>query len=637
MPSLASRNNWDFGPVHEFLRASSIDYASVAFKAPDLQYSPGTEDPPTYHTDDQNQEATPHLGNFDAIFKALALPQPWLELKPVATSPPSEVPFLSEGDTSTPASEVVHQLEEQETILHKVKEVRWQDEQNEETQNTAIDVSSCLFPGKSMSLTYHNRESRESYKADTEGLLESLDEDAVHSSVSPVEKAVAQGGTPCSLLPRESIDFDEFEAEADDEEIIEPLKAELGVVVSAKLVTPPRKVLKHKHNSHTTKATVKHLTGKEKHSFIIDLLKQQLGPTDFPSSFDPQSGIDAALPLSTDENGIHVFIDMSNILIGFYDALKAARGINRNVSIRRSEAPLRFDALAFILERGRSGARRVLAGSKDSGGGEDKCYARAREMGYEVNLLERVEKWKEVDEDDNVIKYRKWPKKKSGNRSGAESGSDIDGPYGTSPANFDDGAPLSASAIRKLIADPESFDNAPVTPSPATASYPPSSTFLSVKPNRRQRPNRSSSFGANYTSGSELENAKSIISSLTNPGMKKVKTEQAVDELLHLKMLQSVVDYSPSYPSTASGDIASTPHSDSAPTMVIATGDAAEAEFSDGFLKQIERALGRGWRVELWAWRRSLSHQYSTREWKQRWGERCAVRVLDGYVDGLVG
>src|SRR5262249_33568853 len=59
--------------------------------------------------------------------------------------------------------------------------------------------------------------------------------------------------------------------------------------------------------------------------------------------------------------------------------------------------------------------------------------------------------------------------------------------------------------------------------------------------------------------------------------------EQGVDEILHLKMLQSVIDYDPA-------------------VMVLATGDAAKAEYSDGFKLNVERALQRGWVVELVAW-----------------------------------
>lgn len=95
--------------------------------------------------------------------------------------------------------------------------------------------------------------------------------------------------------------------------------------------------------------------------------------------------------------------------------------------------------------------------------------------------------------------------------------------------------------------------------------------------------------------------------------------EQAVDEILHLKMMESIVD-------------ASEPS-----TMVLATGDAAEAEYSGGFLKMVERALGKGWKVELASFRHNTSGAYKRKEFRQRWGERFKIVELDGFVEVLLG
>jgi hypothetical protein len=95
--------------------------------------------------------------------------------------------------------------------------------------------------------------------------------------------------------------------------------------------------------------------------------------------------------------------------------------------------------------------------------------------------------------------------------------------------------------------------------------------------------------------------------------------EQAVDEILHLKMMESVVD-------------ASEPA-----TMVLATGDAAEAEYSGGFLKMVERALGKGWKVELASFRHNTSMAYRKKEFRQKWGERFRMVELDGFVEVLLG
>jgi hypothetical protein len=95
--------------------------------------------------------------------------------------------------------------------------------------------------------------------------------------------------------------------------------------------------------------------------------------------------------------------------------------------------------------------------------------------------------------------------------------------------------------------------------------------------------------------------------------------EQAVDEILHLKMMESIVD-------------ASEPS-----IMVLATGDAAEAEYSGGFLKMVERALAKGWRVELASFRHNTSGAYKRREFRQKWGDRFKMVELDDFVEVLFG
>ena len=95
--------------------------------------------------------------------------------------------------------------------------------------------------------------------------------------------------------------------------------------------------------------------------------------------------------------------------------------------------------------------------------------------------------------------------------------------------------------------------------------------------------------------------------------------EQAVDEILHLKMMESVVD------------------AEKPSTMVLATGDAAEAEYSGGFLKMVERALGKGWKIELASFKHNTSGAYKRREFRQKWGQRFQMVELDDFVDVLLG
>ena len=94
--------------------------------------------------------------------------------------------------------------------------------------------------------------------------------------------------------------------------------------------------------------------------------------------------------------------------------------------------------------------------------------------------------------------------------------------------------------------------------------------------------------------------------------------EQAVDEILHLKMLESIVD------------------AKKAATIVLATGDAAEAEYSQGFLKMVERALERGWKVELVSFKHNTSGAYKRKDFRKRWAQEFKMIELDEFVEELL-
>ncbi len=73
--------------------------------------------------------------------------------------------------------------------------------------------------------------------------------------------------------------------------------------------------------------------------------------------------------------------------------------------------------------------------------------------------------------------------------------------------------------------------------------------------------------------------------------------EEAVDELLQLKLLQVLV--------------ASTDRPPRGSTIVLATGDGASSQFNkDGFLGCVRQAVDRGWRVELVAWEEGRSRAW---------------------------
>lgn len=201
-------------------------------------------------------------------------------------------------------------------------------------------------------------------------------------------------------------------------------------------------------------------------------------------------------------------------MVGFHDVIKSARHIPLTCRVPR--LPLSFHNFSLVLERGRSVSKRVLVGS-------DRFPAidEAERLGYEANILERVQKVKDT------------PRKK------------------------------------KFTNGDKSHDQ---------------------------------------SSGSET-NARTQLQRWV---------EQAVDEIIHLKMLESIVD-------TAEPS-----------TIVLATGDAAEAEYSGGFMRMVERALEKGWRVELVSFNTTTSRAYSRKDFRAKWSSRFMLIQLDLYAEYLL-
>lgn len=104
----------------------------------------------------------------------------------------------------------------------------------------------------------------------------------------------------------------------------------------------------------------------------------------------------------------------------------------------------------------------------------------------------------------------------------------------------------------------------------------------------------------------------------TNEAAVERWVEQGVDEILHLKILESLVD------------------TDEPATIVLATGDAAEAEYSGGFMRMVERALQRGWAVELVSFSQGTSQAYQRKGFRAKWGDRFKMIALDEYIDELL-
>ncbi|RXK35226.1 hypothetical protein M231_07529 [Tremella mesenterica] len=107
-------------------------------------------------------------------------------------------------------------------------------------------------------------------------------------------------------------------------------------------------------------------------------------------------------------------------------------------------------------------------------------------------------------------------------------------------------------------------------------------------------------------------------------GLKRYR-EQGVDEILHLKLLQTLNSKPTPAPKGS--------------TIVLATGDAKGGQFNkDGFLGAVREAISRGWAVELWAFKSGLSRTWWTISQAEGWthGGRFSVYYLDDWAYELV-
>lgn len=109
-----------------------------------------------------------------------------------------------------------------------------------------------------------------------------------------------------------------------------------------------------------------------------------------------------------------------------------------------------------------------------------------------------------------------------------------------------------------------------------------------------------------------------VVNSETGSSPPERWVEQCVDEILHLKMLESLVD------------------TDKPATIVLATGDAAEAEFSEGFLRMVERALQKGWKVEVVSFAMNTSFAYKRKEFRAKWKSQFRMINLEDYVEEML-
>ncbi|KAF2203885.1 hypothetical protein GQ43DRAFT_410580 [Delitschia confertaspora ATCC 74209] len=229
----------------------------------------------------------------------------------------------------------------------------------------------------------------------------------------------------------------------------------------------------------------------------------------------------------TSADEIHVFVDASNIFIGFTDTIKKLQRVHPKA---RYQGPdISFEVLMLLMERRRPAAKRILSGSPPL----SAAFATAEAAGYKVDVLDKVHKVQHLSEKKKFYKLA--------DKHGWKKANELMSAIGNGPE----------------------------------------------------------------TGIADVDNSK------------PVWREQAVDEILQLHMCNSILD------------------AEEPGTIVLATGDAAEGEYSDGFLKHVERALNKGWKVELVSWRGNMSGAYKNREFQRQWANRFTIIHLDEYVEEL--
>ncbi|KAL8774952.1 MAG: hypothetical protein Q9209_000431 [Squamulea sp. 1 TL-2023] len=494
--------DWDFSPVFDLI--DSLASAPTVQANEDLSPSPSPDKLSTPPDSPNEEQPNSYLGNFDRIWAFLGQP---LDIQP------PEVPPLPVDDPFIFANGI--------TKLHSAigKEVHWRDEaeggelaDNEEGDNNLSLLGLTKTQRKKL-----RRKQRKASQAQAP-----LENQLTSSSESEPE---AEPRTPKRSLDRRAViqqilsgppKTPENGSLAANGATTRPA---LPLDIGSWPVANPRSTLQATAERAALAAAAakkERLIRKIKERFIDD--RQFLTNVNMvPFTAVDNTGL---------KEGIHVFVDASNIMIGFHDSLKLSRGFTLQTRIRRQ--PISFHNLSLILERGRPVSKRVLVGSDNFA-----AIQEAKLIGYETNILDRVHKAKELT-----------PRQKK---------------------------------------------------------------YLSSSHHQN-----TASSGANGTSGGSGSETTAMYA-------KEKWVEQAVDEILHLKILESVVD-------------ANAPS-----TIVLATGDAAEAEYSQGFLRMVERALEKGWKVELVSFRKNTSGMYKRKEFRAKWKSKFVIVELDDFVEELLG
>ena len=524
------RGDWDFSAALNLINSGQDETTT---NSTDSAWSSPPSLTPSEFSDkpwEPNEQPQVSLGNFDRLWQFLG------------TSAP----------TSSFADLIAHEKEtgSQLRLGKEPKSVTWSDERPDVTGLHSITSDLAALNGSPLTKTQRKKLRRRIRKANDLGEQTSADEEST-TDLTTRSMTFSKHARPLSEGEADDDAKLAVKRSKDRQNIIQQIIAETPVKAKKQQIKNPHDFFLHqvaaKQPSPQAPEPRYNLRSQDgRTSSIVASTSQTSTLTDafnkkndliqllfkhFQADCATLAGISYTYdtPYSSSQNpnpgGIHVFVDISNILIGLHDAIKIKKGLSRSARLPRQK--LSFYNFSLVLERGRPAAKRCLAGSDML-----ECIDEARQIGYETNILERVTKEKALTPRQRYFKARD-----RSERSGASSGGEAQSGPG---------------------------------------------------------------------SGTEEE-----IQTVTK------RVEQAVDEILHLNMMLSIVD-------TAEPS-----------TIVLATGDAAEAEYSEGFLSMCERALSKGWKVEVVAFKHNMSFAYRRKDWIARWSGRFTVIELDDYVEQL--
>jgi hypothetical protein len=142
----------------------------------------------------------------------------------------------------------------------------------------------------------------------------------------------------------------------------------------------------------TPQAKARHLVSATRENYERDLLFRLALIQAFP---EQRITLAQTVPFkdhNESPNALHVFIDFSNIWIGFMEHLKLRMGMKQDDRLTSEHRNLSFESLVFLLERGRPVSRRVLVGSHP----RLPAFDTAERIGYEINVLDKVLKARDM-------------------------------------------------------------------------------------------------------------------------------------------------------------------------------------------------------------------------------------------------